>query len=196
MSRTKHGADRLCEQLSDDGITTTTIHGNKSQNARQKALRDFKLGKVRALIATDVAARGLDIQHLPYVVNFELPESPEDYVHRIGRTGRAGNSGEAISLVCIDELQLFKGVERLLEQKVPVTVEPGYEPDPSIKAQPILRGRGGQRSRGQNRNFQDRNPRGRNFQDRSPQDRNARGRNQRSFSRDEQRGPRFSKRPV
>ncbi len=142
FTRTKHGANRLSEQLMQDGITTAVIHGNKSQAARSKAFNDFKQGKVRALVATDVASRGLDINNLPHVVNFEIPIVPEDYVHRIGRTGRAGNSGEAISLVCVDELQLFKGVEQLLKQKIPLIVEPGHEPDPSIKPQPIFRGRG------------------------------------------------------
>ena len=124
-----------------DGITTAVIHGNKSQAARGKALLDFKQGKVRALVATDIAARGLDIDQLPHVVNFEVPNVPEDYIHRIGRTGRAGYSGEAISLVCVDERQLFQDVERLLQHKIPMAVMPGYEPNLSIKAQPIFRGR-------------------------------------------------------
>ena len=145
FTRTKHGANRLADHLTKDGIPSAVIHGNKSQGARTKALHDFKQGKVRALVATDIASRGIDIDNLPHVVNFELPNVPEDYVHRIGRTGRAGNSGEAISLVCIDELQLFRNIERLLKQKIPLVVEPGYEPDPSIRPQPIFRGRGGQR---------------------------------------------------
>jgi ATP-dependent RNA helicase RhlE len=142
FTRTKHGANRLSEQLQQDGISTAVIHGNKSQAARSKAFNDFKQGRVRALVATDVASRGLDINNLPHVVNYEVPVVPEDYVHRIGRTGRAGNPGEAISLVCIDELQLFKGVEQLMKQKIPLLIEPGHEPDPSIKAQPIFRGKG------------------------------------------------------
>lgn len=142
FSRTKHGANRLAGKLETDGITAAAIHGNKSQNARTKALDDFKTGKVRILVATDIAARGLDIDLLPHVVNFDLPNVPEDYVHRIGRTGRAGNSGEAVSLVCIDEHQLLRDIERLLKCKLPQVTIKGYEPDPSIPAQPILNGGG------------------------------------------------------
>lgn len=145
FTRTKHGANRLAEQLSTDGITSAAIHGNKSQSARTKALSDFKQNAVRVLVATDIAARGLDIDQLPHVVNFELPNVPEDYVHRIGRTGRAGNEGEAISLVCIDEHKLLHDIERLLKRTIPNTLVPGYEPDPLIKAEPI---RNGQQSRG------------------------------------------------
>jgi ATP-dependent RNA helicase RhlE len=141
FTRTKHGANRLAEQLGTDGITAAAIHGNKSQSARTKALADFKQGKVRVLVATDIAARGLDIDQLPHVVNFDLPNVPEDYVHRIGRTGRAGNEGKAISLVCIDEHLLLRDIERLLKQEVPKVVIPGYEPDPSIRAEPIPNGR-------------------------------------------------------
>ncbi len=141
FTRTKHGANKLADQLEEDGISTTVIHGNKSQGARSKALYDFKQGKVCALVATDVAARGIDISSLSHVVNFEVPNAAEDYIHRIGRTGRAGNSGEAISFVCIDEVGLFNSVERLLQKKIPLMVEPGYEPDPTIKAKPISRGR-------------------------------------------------------
>ncbi|MBS3904903.1 MAG: DEAD/DEAH box helicase [Simkania sp.] len=133
FTRTKHGANRLSQQLVLDGISATAIHGNKSQAARTKALMDFKQGVVRVLVATDIAARGLDIDQLPHVINFELPNVPEDYVHRIGRTGRAGHEGEAISLVCIDEHQLLKDIERLLQCTLSKTVIPGYEPDPSIK---------------------------------------------------------------
>lgn len=138
FTRTKHGANRLCEQLVKDGITAETIHGNKSQSARSKALANFKQSRVRVLVATDIASRGLDIDHLPHVVNFELPHVPEDYIHRIGRTGRAGHQGEAVSLVCIDEHKLLQDIERLLKRKIPSVVMPGYEPDLSIKAQPIL----------------------------------------------------------
>lgn len=141
FTRTKHGANRLAEQLSTDGITSAAIHGNKSQSARTKALEDFKRGAVRVLVATDIAARGLDIDQLPHVVNFELPNVPEDYVHRIGRTGRAGNEGEAVSLVCIDEHKLLEDIERLLKRKIDTVQVPGYEPDPTIKAQPIPNGR-------------------------------------------------------
>jgi ATP-dependent RNA helicase RhlE len=142
FSRTKHGSNRLAEQLITDGITAAAIHGNKSQGARTKALADFKSGKVRVLVATDIAARGLDINQLPHVVNYELPNIPEDYVHRIGRTGRAGNEGEAMSLVCVDELKLLSDIERLLKRDIPKRVFEGYEPDPSIKAEPINQGRG------------------------------------------------------
>jgi ATP-dependent RNA helicase RhlE len=142
FTRTKHGADRLARQLESDGIRTAAIHGNKSQGARTRALADFKQGSVRVLVATDIAARGLDIDQLPHVVNFELPNVPEDYVHRIGRTGRAGNEGAAISLVCVDELKLLQDIERLIKRSLPRVVLPGYEPDPSIKPEPIVNGRG------------------------------------------------------
>lgn len=142
--RTKHGANRLAKQLTIDGITAEAIHGNKSQSARTKVLHDFKKGSLRVLVATDIAARGLDIDQLPHVVNFELPNVPEDYVHRIGRTGRAGNEGCACSLVCIDEHKLLVDIERLLKRQIPKVVEPGYEPDPSIAAEPIQNGRGNQ----------------------------------------------------
>jgi len=145
FTRTKHGANRLAEQLDKDGITAAAIHGNKSQGARTRALADFKSGKVRVLVATDIAARGLDIDQLPHVVNFELPNVAEDYVHRIGRTGRAGNEGEAMSLVCVDELKLLKDIERLIKKDIPSVTFEGYEPDPSIKPEPIQNGRGNQR---------------------------------------------------
>ncbi len=134
FTRTKHGANRLAEQLAKDGLKTTAIHGNKSQAARTRALQDFKQGKVRVLVATDVASRGLDIDQLPHVVNFELPNVPEDYVHRIGRTGRAGNVGRAVSLVCNDEYPFLKDIERLLNQTLTKEVIPGYEP--TSKSQP------------------------------------------------------------
>src|SRR5690606_35256446 len=141
FTRTKHGANRLAEQLDKDGLTAAAIHGNKSQGARTKALADFKSGKIRVLVATDIAARGLDIDQLPHVVNFELPNVPEDYVHRIGRTGRAGNEGEAVSLVCVDEIKLMRDIERLIKREVPKVVIDGFAPDPSIKAEPIPNGR-------------------------------------------------------
>lgn len=141
FTRTKHGADRLCRQLEMDGLSAVAIHGNKSQGARTKALANFKNGAVRILVATDIAARGLDIDQLPHVVNFELPHVPEDYVHRIGRTGRAGNMGEALSLVCIDEIKLLKDIEQLTRRTIPKIVVPGYEPNQSIKAEPITNGR-------------------------------------------------------
>jgi ATP-dependent RNA helicase RhlE len=142
FTRTKHGANRLAEQLEDDGINSSAIHGNKSQSARTKALADFKKGEVRVLVATDIAARGLDIDQLPHVVNYELPNVPEDYVHRIGRTGRAGKEGEAVSLVCVDEHDFLRDIERLLKRDIPKVVVPGFEPNLSIKAEPISHGRG------------------------------------------------------
>ncbi|WP_126877605.1 DEAD/DEAH box helicase [Paraburkholderia kururiensis] len=147
FTRTKHGANRLAEQLTKDGITALAIHGNKSQSARTRALAEFKDGTLQVLVATDIAARGIDIDQLPHVVNFDLPNVPEDYVHRIGRTGRAGATGEAVSLVCVDELQLLKDIERLIKRPVPQEVIPGFEPDPDAKPEPILRrGQGGGRS--------------------------------------------------
>ncbi|MHA0851818.1 helicase-related protein, partial [Serratia nematodiphila] len=143
FTRTKHGANHLAEQLNKDGITAAAIHGNKSQGARTRALADFKDGRIRVLVATDIAARGLDIDQLPHVVNYELPNVPEDYVHRIGRTGRAERTGEAISLVCVDEHKLLRDIERLLKREIPRIALPGYEPDPTIKAEPIINGRQG-----------------------------------------------------
>lgn len=128
FTRTKHGANRLAEQLAKDGLKTAAIHGNKTQAARARALKDFKQGRVRVLVATDVASRGIDIDQLPYVVNFEMPNVPEDYVHRIGRTGRAGNEGRAVSLISDDELPLLISVERMLKQTITQDVVPGYEP--------------------------------------------------------------------
>jgi ATP-dependent RNA helicase RhlE len=127
--RTKHGASRLAEQLERDGITATAIHGDKTQPQRTQALAEFKEGIVRVLVATDVAARGLDIEDLPHVVNFELPTTPEDYIHRIGRTGRAGTKGDAISLVCEDEAELVQGIEKLLKFKLNSKVIAGFEPE-------------------------------------------------------------------
>ena len=140
FTRTKHGANRLSEQLGKDGIRAAAIHGNKSQGARTRALADFKNGRVRVLVATDIAARGLDIDQLPHVVNYELPNVAEDYVHRIGRTGRAGNAGEAMSLVCVDEFKLLKDIERLIKRDIDKVVIDGFEPDPGIKAEPIRNG--------------------------------------------------------
>lgn len=141
FTRTKHGANALAEKLDKAGISAAAIHGNKSQNARTRALADFKSLKLNVLVATDIAARGIDIDLLPHVVNYELPNVPEDYVHRIGRTGRAGSSGEAVSLVCVDEHQLLRNIERLLKKTIEKRVVPGFEPDPSIKAEPIENGR-------------------------------------------------------
>lgn len=137
FTRTKHGANRLVTQLEMDGLSAAAIHGNKSQAARMKALAAFKQGKIRVLVATDIAARGLDIDKLPHVVNFDLPNVPEDYVHRIGRTGRAQNEGVAVSLVCVDEYGFLRDIEKLIKCKIPHFAIDGYEPDPSIKAQPI-----------------------------------------------------------
>ncbi|WP_263143191.1 DEAD/DEAH box helicase [Pseudomonas sp. RIT-PI-AD] len=127
FTRTKHGANRLAEYLDKHGLPAQAIHGNKSQNARTKALADFKANAIRILVATDIAARGLDIDQLPHVVNFELPNVEEDYVHRIGRTGRAGRSGEAISLVSPDEEKLLKGIERLTKQRIPDGDPQGFD---------------------------------------------------------------------
>ncbi len=143
FTRTKHGANRLAQQLENDGLSAAAIHGNKSQNARTAALAGFKDGSVRVLVATDIAARGLDIDQLPHVVNYELPNVPEDYVHRIGRTGRAGSEGEALSLVCVDEHRLLRDIERVLRSDVRKIVVPGFEPDPNARPEPIQQGRGG-----------------------------------------------------
>jgi ATP-dependent RNA helicase RhlE len=137
FTRTKHRANRLTEDLISKGIISTAIHGNKSQGARLKALADFKRGSVRVLVATDIAARGIDIDQLPQVVNFDLPNVPEDYVHRIGRTGRAGNLGNAISLVSREEQQFLRDIEKLLKQPIEKVVVSGFEVDPSIPAQPV-----------------------------------------------------------
>lgn len=148
FTRTKHGANRLSQQLVLDGFTSEAIHGNKSQSARTKALKNFKGGELQVLVATDIAARGLDIDQLPHVVNFELPNVPEDYVHRIGRTGRAGNEGTACSLVCIDEHKLLKDIEILLKIRIEKKIIEGFAPDNSIAAQPIQNGRQQQQARG------------------------------------------------
>lgn len=147
FTRTKHGANRLCEQLEKDGITSVAIHGNKSQNARTKALTQFKDGLVHVLVATDIAARGIDIDQLSHVVNYELPNISEDYVHRIGRTGRAGNTGQAISLVCVDEYEYLRNIEFLTKNRITKVQIKGFLPDPSIKAEPIRNG-GGRGRRG------------------------------------------------
>jgi ATP-dependent RNA helicase RhlE len=137
FTRTKHGANRLAEQLERDGIATAAIHGNKSQPQRVRALADFKAGRTTLLIATEVAARGLDIDALPHVVNYEMPMVPSDYVHRIGRTGRAGMTGKAISLVCVDEQKLLRDVERLLGTSIRAEVVAGFEPSGNELPQPI-----------------------------------------------------------
>ncbi len=174
FTRTKHGANRLADQLSRDGLKAAAIHGNKSQGARTRALADFKSGAVRVLVATDIAARGLDIDRLPHVVNYELPHVPEDYVHRIGRTARAGQEGHAVSLVCVDEHKLLGDIERLLNCRIEKETIPGYEPDPRIKAEPIKNGRsqqpprkGGARKNGAARTAGARAAQRRNFSGRS-----------------------------
>lgn len=142
FTRTKHQANKVSDYLIKIGISAAAIHGNKSQGARTKALSDFKAGSVKILVATDIAARGLDIDQLPHVVNLELPNIAEDYVHRIGRTGRAGNNGEAISLVCVDEYDYLKGIEKLINRKLERETITGFEPDLTIKPEPIQQGRG------------------------------------------------------
>ena len=156
FTRTKHGADKLTRHLNAHAIRALAIHGNKSQSVRMRALAQFKDGDLRVLVATDIAARGIDIDQLPHVVNYDLPNVPEDYVHRIGRTGRAGASGEAISLVCVDELAFLRDIERLLRTPIRREVIAGFEPDVNAVAQPVFtqRGRGraqghGQAARGQ-----------------------------------------------
>jgi len=130
FTRTKHGANRLSDKLSQANISSAAIHGNKSQNARTKALEGFKAGEIRVLVATDIAARGLDIPLLPHVVNYELPNVPEDYVHRIGRTGRAGAGGDAISLVNFDEVGFLREIEKLIGERMPAEIVKGFEPGP------------------------------------------------------------------
>ncbi|MBP5992262.1 MAG: DEAD/DEAH box helicase [Piscinibacter sp.] len=141
FTRMKHGANRLVEYLMKQGISAMAIHGNKSQGARTKALADFKSGELTCLVATDIAARGIDIDQLPHVVNFELPNVPEDYVHRIGRTGRAGAQGEAVSLVCVDENGFLRDIERLIKREIPKEIVPGFEPPGGERPEPIVLGR-------------------------------------------------------
>jgi len=148
FTRTKHGANKLTKQLEEAGISAAAIHGNKSQGARTKALASFKANEIRVLVATDIAARGIDIDQLPHVVNYELPNVPEDYVHRIGRTGRAGQSGEAVSLVCVDEHKLLFDIEKFIKSEIKKVHIEAFTPDPSIKAEPIQNGRGGGQKRG------------------------------------------------
>ena len=151
FTRTKHGANKLCEKMVKAGIKAAAIHGNKSQGARTKALEGFKNTGVSVLVATDIAARGLDIPLLPHVINFELPNIPEDYVHRIGRTGRAGASGEAISLVSADETTFLRDIEKLVGIKIPTEILEGFEPDPNASTEPEKRQqRGGTRDRSRN----------------------------------------------
>jgi ATP-dependent RNA helicase RhlE len=170
FTRTKYGTQRLADQLARDGINATAIHGDRTQGQRVRALDDFKAGDVDILVATEVAARGLDIDGLPHVVNFELPTVPEDYIHRIGRTGRAGMEGDAISLVCLEEIPLLDDIERLLQHAIPREFVQGFEPDSRISPsvlraiqasrnggsssgprRPAARRRGGPRSGGRRR---------------------------------------------
>ena len=155
FTRTKHGANKLCKKMISAGITAAAIHGNKSQGARTKALAGFKNSSVRVLVATDIAARGLDIPLLPHVINFELPNISEDYVHRIGRTGRAGASGEAISLVSADETTFLRDIEKLIDMKIEVEILEGFEPDPNASTEPIKPGQN--RNQNRNRNSNNRN---------------------------------------
>ena len=148
FTRTKHGANRLTKKMISAGITAAAIHGNKSQGARTKALAGFKNGSVRVLVATDIAARGLDIPLLPHVINFEIPNISEDYVHRIGRTGRAGASGEAISLVSADEISFLRSIEKLINMKIDVEIIEGFEPDPNASTEPIKPGQNRNRNQG------------------------------------------------
>ncbi len=157
FTRTKHGANKLTKQLEEYGISASAIHGNKSQGARTKALASFKANEIRVLVATDIAARGIDIDQLPHVVNYELPNVPEDYVHRIGRTGRAGQSGEAVSLVCIDEHKLLFDIEKFIKSDIKKVHIEAFTPDPNIKAEPIQNGRGGGKRQGGSRNSNSRN---------------------------------------
>jgi len=141
FTRMKHGANRLSDYLNDQGISAMAIHGNKSQGARTKALAEFKAGTLQVLVATDIAARGIDIDQLPHVVNFELPNVSEDYVHRIGRTGRAGAQGEAVSLVCVDENGFLREIEKLIKREIPKEIIPGFAPGSDEKPEPIVLGR-------------------------------------------------------
>ena len=141
FTRTKFGANDVAEHLTKNGIEALALHGNKSQTARTQALQGFKDGTIRALVATDIAARGIDIDELPHVVNYEIPNVSEDYVHRIGRTGRAGNSGEAVSLVCLDEEGFMQEIERFTKQNIEVVKVPGFEAEPDERAEPLAMGR-------------------------------------------------------
>jgi ATP-dependent RNA helicase RhlE len=141
FTRTKFGANNVADFLTKNGVKAMALHGNKSQTARTQALAGFKSGEIRALVATDIAARGIDIEDLPHVVNFEIPNVSEDYVHRIGRTGRAGASGEAVSLVCLDEEGFMMDIERFTKQEIPVQLLEGFGPEPGEIAEPIAMGR-------------------------------------------------------
>lgn len=167
FTRTKHGANRLCKKMVSAGISAAAIHGNKSQGARTKALAGFKNNSVRVLVATDIAARGLDIPLLPHVINFELSNISEDYVHRIGRTGRAGASGEALSLVSADETSFLRDIEKLVGIRIPVEIVEGFEPDPNASTVPIKQG-GGNRNRNSRSSNASKNNSSRGNQSRRP----------------------------
>lgn len=158
FSRTKHGANKLAKKLEAAKIGAAAIHGNKSQGARTKALAGFKSGSVKVLVATDIASRGLDIPLLPYVVNFELPNVSEDYVHRIGRTGRAGASGLAVSLVSADETVFLKDIEKLIGNKIPVDIIEGFEPDPNASTKPFNPQQRGRKPQSNSRSGQSNGP--------------------------------------
>lgn len=157
FTRTKHGANKLTKKMISAGISAAPIHGNKSQGARTKALAGFKNGSIRVLVATDIAARGLDIPLLPHVINFELPNISEDYVHRIGRTGRAGASGQAISLVSADETTFLRDIEKLIDMKIEVEILEGFEPDPNASTEPIKPGQNRNRNQSRGGNSNSRN---------------------------------------
>jgi ATP-dependent RNA helicase RhlE len=171
FTRTKHGANKLTKQLIDAGISAAAIHGNKSQGARTKALASFKANEVRVLVATDIAARGIDIDQLPHVVNYELPNVPEDYVHRIGRTGRAGQSGEAVSLVCVDEHKLLFDIEKFIKAEIKKVNIDAFTPDPNIKAEPIQNKRGGNSRNRKRTDNKKAKPKTKNSKDNKPQSR-------------------------
>jgi len=190
FTKTKHGANRLASQLQRDHINADAIHGNKSQNARIKALDDFKEGKVKVLVATDIAARGLDIEELPHVVNFDLPHVPEDYVHRIGRTGRAGATGEALSLVCSEDRPLLGAIEKLINRKIEVRDVEGFEAGRAPKAQGERQEAGARRQEGSRHARAAKPPRDEHPRERS---RGGRGRNE---NRREEREPRYAASPA
>ncbi|PSS57628.1 DEAD/DEAH box helicase [Pseudomonas sp. BBP2017] len=203
FTRTKHGANRLAEYLEKHGLTAAAIHGNKSQNARTKALADFKAGTVRIMVATDIAARGLDIDQLPHVVNFELPNVEEDYVHRIGRTGRAGRSGEAISLVAPDEEKLLKSIERVTRQKIPDGDLMGFDaskveaekPETRERPQNNPRGGRGQRADGTNTGNGGRKDKGKDQGKEKGRDKDKEKTAEKSAGGRQERKPRDSKKP-
>ncbi len=186
FTRTKHGANKLCKKMESAGISAAAIHGNKNQGARTKALAGFKNNSTRVLVATDIAARGLDIPLLPHVINFELPNVAEDYIHRIGRTGRAGASGEALSLVSADETSYLRDIEKLVGEKLPVEIVPGFEPDPNASTEPIKQGQGGggNRNRNPKSNATPKSEAGRGNSSSKPRPNRNRNRNRNNRSKD------------